>query len=155
MAGDLNAKHVDWNFRLTTTRGKLLRDYASGNSCLIYGPDSPTTLPYNSSATPDVLDIVIIKDLAFPMYLTACSALSSDHLPVLIDTTCRSSFRNLPGRPDYRWTDWVKFQANLQDRLPSTPLQPNEVEIDKKRGGYVQCYFGGASGVDSQEPPSR
>jgi endonuclease/exonuclease/phosphatase family metal-dependent hydrolase len=36
MAGDLNAKHVDWNSRLTTRRGKLLRDYAEGNSCLIF-----------------------------------------------------------------------------------------------------------------------
>jgi endonuclease/exonuclease/phosphatase (EEP) superfamily protein YafD len=113
MAGDLNAKHVDWNSRLTTTRGKLLRDYASRNSCLIYGPDTPATLPYNSSATADVLDIVITKDLTFPLYLTACSALSSDHLPVLMDKTCRSSFRNLPARPDYSRTDWVKFQARL------------------------------------------
>jgi hypothetical protein len=48
MAGDLNAKHVGWNSRLTTTRGKLLRDCASGNSCLIYRSDSPTTRPYNS-----------------------------------------------------------------------------------------------------------
>jgi endonuclease/exonuclease/phosphatase (EEP) superfamily protein YafD len=88
MAGDLNAKHVDWNSRLTLTRGELLRDYASGNSCLIYGPESPTTPPYISTATPDVLDIVITKDLTFAVYLTACSALSSDHLPVLIDATC-------------------------------------------------------------------
>jgi hypothetical protein len=40
MAGDLNAKHADWNSRLTTSRSKLLRDYTSGKSCLIYGPDS-------------------------------------------------------------------------------------------------------------------
>jgi hypothetical protein len=59
MAGDLNAKHVDWNSRLTTTRRKLLRDHDSGKSRLTYGPDSHTTVPYNSSATPDVLDIVI------------------------------------------------------------------------------------------------
>jgi hypothetical protein len=130
IARDLNAKHIDWNSRLTTTRAKLLGDYARRNSCLIYGPDSPTTLPYNSSATPDVLHIVITKDLTFPVYLTACSALSSDHLPVLIDTTCRSSFRNLPARSDYRRTDWVKFQASLEERLPSTPLLPNEVEIN-------------------------
>jgi hypothetical protein len=64
------------------------------------------------------------------VYLTACSALSSDHLPVLIDTTCQSSFRNLPTRPDYRWTDWVKYQASIEERLPSTPLLPNEGEID-------------------------
>ena len=47
MAGDLNAKHVDWNSRLNMRRGKLLREYAGGNSCLIFGPDSPTTNPYN------------------------------------------------------------------------------------------------------------
>jgi hypothetical protein len=130
MAGVLNAKHVDWNSWLTTTRCKLLRDYASRNSCLIYGPDSPTTLPYNSTATPDVLDIVITKDLTFPLYLTACSALSSDLLPVLMDTTCRSCFRNLSAPPEYRRTEYVKFQASLEERLPSTPLLPNEGVID-------------------------
>jgi hypothetical protein len=52
MAGDLTAKHVDWNSRLSTRRGKLLRDYADENSCLIFGPDTPTTNPYNPSATP-------------------------------------------------------------------------------------------------------
>jgi len=79
MADDLNAKHVDWNSRLNTRRGKLLRDNADGNSCLIFGPDSPTNNLYNPLVTPDVLDIVITKNLSFPVYLTSCSALSSDH----------------------------------------------------------------------------
>jgi hypothetical protein len=61
MAGDLNVKHVDWNSRLITTRGRHLRDYANDHSCLIYGPETPTNIPYNSSATPDVLDILITK----------------------------------------------------------------------------------------------
>ena len=64
MAGDLNANHVDWNSRLNTRRGKLLRDYADVNSCMIFGPDTPTTNPYNPPATPDVLDIVITKNLS-------------------------------------------------------------------------------------------
>ena len=63
MAGNLNAKHMDWNSRLTTVRGKLLRDYADRHSCLIHGPDSPTTVPYNPSATADVLDFVVTKHL--------------------------------------------------------------------------------------------
>ena len=92
MAGNLNAKHVDWNSRLMTRRGKLLRDYAGENSCLIFGPDTPTTKPQNSSVPPDVLDIAIVKDLPFLVYLTSCSALSSDHLPVHIVTACRLSF---------------------------------------------------------------
>jgi endonuclease/exonuclease/phosphatase family metal-dependent hydrolase len=111
LAGDLNAKHVGWNSRLITRRGKLLRDYADENSCLIFGPDSPTTIPYNPSATPDVLDIVITRQLASSVHLTSYSALSSDHLPVLIDTVCRSFFRHPPVRPDFTRTDWDNFQA--------------------------------------------
>jgi len=84
MAGYLSAKHMDWNSRLNMRWGKLLHDYADENSCLVFRPDTPTTNPYNSSTTPDVLDIVMVKDLPFPGYLTWCSALSS----VLIDT-CR------------------------------------------------------------------
>ena len=45
--------------------GKLLRDYADQNFCLIFGPDSPTINPYNPSVTPDVLNIVITKKLSF------------------------------------------------------------------------------------------
>jgi hypothetical protein len=43
VAADLIAKHVDWNSRLNTRQGKLLRDYADDNFCLIFGPDTPTT----------------------------------------------------------------------------------------------------------------
>jgi hypothetical protein len=120
LAGDLNAKHVDWNSRLITRRGKLVRDYADENSCLIFGPDSPTTIPYNPSATPDVLDIVITRHLPSSVHLTWCSALSSDHLPVVIDTVCRSSFQHQRLRLDFRLTDltnswrtWKpKFRSN-------------------------------------------
>jgi len=61
-----------------------LHDYADKNSCLIYGPNITSTIPYNPSATPDVPDIAIKKDLETPVYLTTCSALSSNHLPVLM-----------------------------------------------------------------------
>jgi hypothetical protein len=129
MAGDLKAKHVDWNSRLSTRRGKLLWDYADANSCLIFRPEVPTTNPYNPSATRDVLDIVITKNLSTSVYLTSCSALSSDHLPVLIDTTCRSSFYHPPDRPDFRRTDWANFQTYLEDQIPFDP-ELNEMAID-------------------------
>jgi len=130
MAGDPNAKHVDWNSRLNTRRGKLLRDYVDGNSCLIFGPDSPTTSPYNPLVTPDVLDIVITKNISFPVYLTSCSALCSDHLPVLIGPSCRSSFHNPPDRPDFRRTDWASFQTQLEELIPFDSELPNEMAID-------------------------
>jgi hypothetical protein len=82
-------ENVDRNSQLTTRRRKVLRDYADEHSCVIFGLDTPTTYPYNPFATPDVLDIVITKNLPSPVYLTSCSALSSDHFALLIETGCR------------------------------------------------------------------
>jgi hypothetical protein len=86
MEGDLNAKHTDWNSRLITIRGSFLRDYGDRNSCLIYGPDYPITNRYKHKATPNGPDRIVVKDFLLPVYLTVCAALSSDHLPILIDT---------------------------------------------------------------------
>jgi len=52
--------------------GKRLRDNADENFRLIFGPDTTTTNPYNPSETPDVLDIVVTKELSFPVHLTSC-----------------------------------------------------------------------------------
>jgi hypothetical protein len=119
MAGDLNAKHTDWNSRLITARGSLLRDYTNRDSCLIHGPDSPTA---HTECYPDVLHFVVVKDIVQPVNLSVCSALSSDNLPNLIDTTCRSSFQNLLHRPEITRNDWGAFQACLENRLPGTPV---------------------------------
>jgi hypothetical protein len=51
------------------------------------------------------LDIAVTEDLPFPVYLTSYSSLSSVHLPVLIDTACRSSFYYPPDRPNFSRTD--------------------------------------------------
>jgi hypothetical protein len=105
MAGDLKAKHKDWKSQLIKVRGSLLRDYANTNSLLIYGPDSPITTPYIHIEISDVLHVLVVKDFDLPVHLTVSSALSSDHLPVLIDTTCRSSFQNLQDGPTTcEWT---------------------------------------------------
>jgi hypothetical protein len=129
MAGDLNDKHIHWN-SLLTTRGNLLRDYDDGDSCLMFGSDSPTTNPYNEWATPDVLDIVITKDLPSSVALTSCSPLSSDHLPVLIDNGCRSSYQHPPDRPYVRRTDWANFQTHLETDSPLITEFHNGKDID-------------------------
>jgi hypothetical protein len=81
--------------RLITTRTSLLLDNVNENSCLLYRPDITTTIPYHFSATPDAHEVVATEDFAFLENLAVCYTLSSDFLPVLIVTTCRSSFRNI------------------------------------------------------------
>ena len=82
----------------------LLCDYATKNSCVVYGPNTWTTVPYYSSATTDVLDIVITKDVFTPVYLIMCFALSSDYLHIQNYTLCWSYFlnRSPPDRTDLR-----------------------------------------------------
>jgi hypothetical protein len=152
MAGDINAKHVDWNFRLNIVRGKLLRDYIDRHSCLVHGPDSPITIPYNPSATLDVLDIAVTKTLPTPVNLTACSALSSDHLPTLIDTRCRSSFLNPPDRPDFKRTDWSKFQACLHNVIPFNTETADEAGIDTCVGSLNSAI---SEALEVSTPKSR
>jgi len=71
-----------------------------------------------------------VKDLRFQVYLTSCSALSSDHLSELIDTACRSFFQHPPHRPDFRRTDWTNFQTHLKDQIPFDPELHNGMAID-------------------------
>ena len=130
MAGDLNAKNVDWYTRLITTKGQLLRDYSDRKSCLIYGPESPSTTPYNPSATTEVFNIVLTKTLVIPVSLAVCLALSTDHLPVLIDTMCRSSFLTLPDRLEFKRTSWTKFHVYLEEQLPSNPELRDKETVD-------------------------
>jgi hypothetical protein len=108
-AGDINAKHTDWNSGLTTARDSLLHDNANRNSCLIYRPDSPTTAQY-TQCFPRRLWYSGYQVLR-PTNASDCSALSSNHLPILIATTYRLSFQNLLDRPNFTRRNWAAFQA--------------------------------------------
>ena len=70
------------------------------------------------------------KDVPFQVYLTSYSALTSDHLPVLIDTACRSSLHHPPDRANFRRTDWANFQIHLEGHIPFDPELHNWMAID-------------------------
>ena len=83
------------------------------------------------------------KDLPFPLYLTSCSELISDHLPVLIKTGYRSTFHHPPDRPNFKRTDWANFQTHLADQIPFGPKLHNGMDIDtcidNFSGGILQA----------------
>ena len=79
-----------------------------------------------------------MKDLPFPVYLTSSFELGSDHLPVLIDRGCRSSFQHPPDRPDFRRTDWDKFQTHFKDQIPFDQELHNSIAIDT----FVEKFSG-------------
>ena len=81
--GDFNTHHPSWYSRSTDTRGKRMDDSINGSNFGILNWDSPTrVLPNAEPSSPDV-------SLASTSLITSCSwqtmsALSSDHLPILI-----------------------------------------------------------------------
>jgi hypothetical protein len=90
LVGDINAKNTNWNSRLISARGFLLPVYANRNSCLIYGPNSATIVPYTHNGTPDVLGIAVVNDFVSLVYLTA---------PHSAQITCPSSSTPRAVRP--------------------------------------------------------
>jgi len=42
-----------------------------------------------------------------------------------------SSFLHPPDRPDFKCTDWINFQALLEDEIPINPEYHNGVAINK------------------------
>ena len=93
---------------------------------------------YNQSATANVLDIAVTKYVLFQVYLTWCSALNSEQLPVLIDTACRSSFPHPLDRPNFRRTDWANFQTHMEDHIPFDLELHNGKAIDI----FVDNFYG-------------
>lgn len=63
--------------------------------------------------------------------MAVCSALSWDQLPVLSDSTSRTSFQNLLDRADFTQMDGMACQACLEDRLPGNPVANDDNAIDR------------------------
>ena len=78
-AGNFNSKHPTWISRVTNPRGRSLCSYVPHHSQVsVIGPDSQTYVPTRG------LPVVVVKDLACPITVSAVADLLSDHDLVLI-----------------------------------------------------------------------
>jgi hypothetical protein len=128
MAGDLNAKHWDWNWKFTTglapawlCQQKLLLDLCAW-------------IPNNDSLATQCdprCSNVAVKDFVPPVHLIICSELVPDHSPVLIDTTCKTFLQNQLSHPVFERMDSPACQAFLEDRLLGNPAVNDEEALDK------------------------
>jgi hypothetical protein len=94
---------------------------------------------------------MITRYIPLSVALTSCSPLSSDHLPVLIDTGCRSSFQHPSDRPDVRRTDWANFHIHLEAKFPLIPELHHGKDIDT----CVENFSGAILGALAASTPKR
>ncbi|GIY47835.1 RNA-directed DNA polymerase from mobile element jockey [Caerostris extrusa] len=129
LAGDFNATHTSWNNLNNNTRGIRLNKFINRKKYTIIAPSSATHFDFKqASATHNILDFAIFKNIPFPATTTVLHELSSDHLPCIIDIKTDSNPHSTPNLFVTNWNDY-------NFRLQHTNLNPfsinNEDEADK------------------------
>lgn len=122
VAGDLNAKHPDWNCQTTNPAGRKLRAQGMREDFTISGPIEPTRVPIQARHRPSVLDITISKNMAHSLDMETLPALSSDHNPVLITVGADLDLAPPIRKPNWKRADWPLFQKTLEPTIASTPI---------------------------------
>lgn len=85
IVGDLNSKHPAWFSRTTNPNGLKLFSEMQKSDWIVNAPDSPTRFPTQANRNPDVLDILVCKNITCTLNQTPITALNSDHIPVLVE----------------------------------------------------------------------
>jgi hypothetical protein len=60
LAGDFNAKHVNWRARQSNAAGQTLLKHYYRNNYIISTPSQPTNFPDRDTIMADILDIAIV-----------------------------------------------------------------------------------------------
>ena len=86
--GDFNGHHHLWHSRDTEdTRGKQIADWLSDTNLGIVNEDTPTRVTAQHSTAPDIT--IATPDLLPALNRSVTTALSSDHLPILISMSTK------------------------------------------------------------------
>lgn len=124
LAGDLNSKHPTWNSRTANRNGNCLRRFADDFELTVDGPDEPTH--HTPNARPDVLDIVVMKNVTMTHQLNVLSELSSDHNPVLLQIGDPTHNQDEPRH--IQTISWPAFKVHIAQNLDD--IQPINTTVE-------------------------
>lgn len=122
IAGDLNSKHPDWHSRAQNTNGKSLRNALLRLGAKAWGPENPTHYPANLKQRPDVLDIVISKNIYENIAVESIGKLTSDHNPIIFNLEHEKT--ETAQERNYNKTNWTIFKTHLENSL--SPIDENK-----------------------------
>ncbi|KAG5880282.1 hypothetical protein JTB14_020028 [Gonioctena quinquepunctata] len=123
VAGDFNAKHTTWS-NVSNRNGNKLRRHCDHSDYIIAAPNEPTFYgPYR----PDIIDIVLIKNLHWDINVATLRELSSDHNPITIE------FGEDPPTQvnrTYKVMNWQRFSQILENEYCAPEIIPTPAELD-------------------------
>lgn len=118
MVGDLNCKHPAWYSVTHNQNGLKLFDLMKKSDWVVLGPEEPTYFPSHLNRHPDVLDVVICKDVPGIVSQQVMTAeLPSDHRPVIIELDavllqCAPKLKLINGP-----VDWDVFRKRVESKI--------------------------------------
>lgn len=113
ITGDLNCKNPIWNSTVENRDGTRLQEYVTNLGGIVIGPEEPTYLP-SARGLPQVLDIVIMKNITQDFALRTLNQGTSDHNPILLEIGTGNE-NKYPIRKNK--TDWNKFRNQVKNNI--------------------------------------
>lgn len=139
VGGDYNAKHVDWGSRLTTTKGKELRDAIRELGCNVYSTGKPTYWPTDPGKIPDLLDFFITRKVS-PNFtdIEESFDLNSDHSGVIL--TLSERIIKKENRPSLtnKTTDWESFRIDLENKISLNVQLRNKIQLEVEAENFMR-----------------
>jgi hypothetical protein len=135
ITADANAHSSLWHSHTTDHRGSLIEDIIQNSNHICLNTDTPTRLPLASNQKNTSPDITTISNnlLAHTTWTTK-TALSSDHLPIIITINTKTNFRLIQNRhsfTNYNKADWDKFTQEIEDTMAQTTPTSNTYIANK------------------------
>ncbi len=131
--GDFNAHNPLWHSSIQDARGDKIAEEIGDSAYGVLNEDVPTRLPSNGQATSPDISIASTSLLPHIEWETV-TALSSDHLPIIIKIKTniqeiKSDFRKYV---NFKKADWDKFNKITEERFARLP-EPSNVHTAEKK----------------------
>lgn len=121
---DLNAKNTYWGCNTSNKSGKTLLQYFLNKDIDLHIPNAPTH--YCTTGRPEILDIVITKNIQQDLNLQVVQDLSSDHNPIQISLTGNQLIK----QSTRSFINWNRFTIFLKNNMENIRSLKTTQEID-------------------------
>jgi hypothetical protein len=129
IAGDINARHIDWGNCYNNTNGITLKNYIDSHAVTINHPTTHTHFPSNNN-DPSTIDYFLLKNITNYTQAITIPALKSDHNPVKfsIDDPRENLTKS---STSYKHTNWKNLRHMLDNQIIINNNIKTSAEINK------------------------
>lgn len=136
--GDFNAKNTFWGSRITSTKGKELKEAAEHLDCSFKSTNGPTYWPTDPNKIPDLIDFFILKNLSVNYCeISGSCDLSSDHSPIILTISHNIIEKQPIPTLANKYTNWVGFRVDLENRTNLSVRLKSQDELESETEKFI------------------